>query len=298
MNDERRPEEEADSPEEEGIPEHGGPAPGKRETGDQQEGLLPPGDEPRGAEGFGTTAREQRERESLDQKLAEEASDVEPGKRPGSGRLVEPGSGVSDEEENEVAEEADDDRSGLSAEEAAMRDEEEPGGLTGGPDRYVEEERSPKERSDAHVRLRDRSGDVHMPERGSDKSGPRIDEERERETEAIERGAPVPSRSEEFREVEGAGDDEPTPDARLSGDRGMVPEDQLGPDELEARSDIARHLDPSIFPADWQAVLQSARDNNAPAGVLAELARLPRGTTFDNVQAVWEALGGPPEERT
>jgi Protein of unknown function (DUF2795) len=137
-----------------------------------------------------------------------------------------------------------------------------------------------------------------MIERGSDKSGPRIDEERERETEAMERGAPVPSRSEEFREVEGAGDDEPAPDARLRGDRGIVPEDQLGPDELEARSDIARHLDPSIFPADREAVLESARDNNAPVGVLGELARLPEGVTFDNVEAVWEAVGGSPEERT
>lgn len=137
-----------------------------------------------------------------------------------------------------------------------------------------------------------------MTERGSDKSGPRIDEERERETEAMERGAPVPSRSEEFREVEGAGDDEPAPDARLSGDRGLVSEDQMGPDELEARSDIARHLDPSIFPADRDAVLESARENDAPVGVLAELARLPDDDRFENLQAVWQALGGTREERT
>ena len=137
-----------------------------------------------------------------------------------------------------------------------------------------------------------------MTERGSDKSGPRIDEERERETEAMERGAPVPSRSEEFREVEGAGDDEPAPDARLSGDRGLVSEDQMGPDELEARSDIARHLDPSIFPADRDAVLESARENDAPVGVLAGLARLPDDDRFENLQAVWQALGGIREERT
>jgi hypothetical protein len=56
------------------------------------------------------------------------------------GRLVEPGTGVIDQEEEEVADEAEDDRGGLTAEEAAMRDEDEPGGLTDGPDRYVEEE--------------------------------------------------------------------------------------------------------------------------------------------------------------
>lgn len=137
-----------------------------------------------------------------------------------------------------------------------------------------------------------------MTERGSDKSGPRMDEERGRDTEAMERGAPVPSRSEEFREVKGAGDDEPPPDARLSGDRGLVPDDQLGPDELEARTDIARNLDPSIFPAEREVLLQSARGNNAPVVVLAELARLPEGKTFENVQAVWQALGGTIEERT
>src|SRR5688572_2028769 len=158
--------------------------------------------------------------------------------------------------------------------------------------------RRPRSKGDARCGVGDQRGGIDMTERGSDKSGPRIDEERERETEAMERGAPVPSRAEEFREVEGAGDDEPAPDARLSGDRGLVSEDQLGPDEREARSDIARHLDPSIFPADREALLQDARENNAPVGVLAELARLPNDQRFDNVQAVWEALGGPLEERT
>jgi hypothetical protein len=125
------------TPEDEGIPDHGGPAPGKRETGDAQEGLLPPADEPRAAEGFGTTAEEQREGEPLEEKLSEEAPDRPSQNRPPLGRLVEPGSGVTDEEKDEISEEAEDDRTGLSAEEAAVRDEEEPG-LTGGPDQYVE----------------------------------------------------------------------------------------------------------------------------------------------------------------
>ena len=147
MDDERSAEEERDSPEDEGIPDHGGPAPGKEETGDQQEGLLPPGDEPRAAEGFGTTAGEQRERESIDERLAEEAPDREPEKDRGLGRLVEPGSGLSDQEKDEIAEEAEDDRAGLSAEESAMRDEEDPEGLAEGPDRYVEDETNRKEQT-------------------------------------------------------------------------------------------------------------------------------------------------------
>jgi hypothetical protein len=126
------------TPEDEGIPDHGGPAPGKRETGDPQEGLLPPGDEPRAAEGFGTTAEEQRQGEPLEEKLSEEVPDREPPRRTSMGRLIEPGSGLNDEEKDEIADEAEDDRSGLSAEEAAVRDEQEPGGLTGGADEYVD----------------------------------------------------------------------------------------------------------------------------------------------------------------
>ena len=138
MDEDREPAE--GSLEDEGIPDHGGPAPGKEATGDQQEGLLPPGDEFRAAEGFGTTAEEQREGEPLEERLEDETPDRvarEPGHM---GRLVEPGTGVIDQEEEEVADEAEDDRGGLTAEEAAMRDEDEPGGLTDGPDRYVEEE--------------------------------------------------------------------------------------------------------------------------------------------------------------
>jgi hypothetical protein len=145
MDEERGREEDSVSPEDEGIPDHGGPARGKQETGDPQEGLLPPGDEPRAAEDFGTTAEEQLEGESLDDKLAEEVPERSPDTRSELGRLVEPGSGLADEEKDEVAEEAEDDRTGESAEEAAMRDEEEPGGLTGGPDRYVESDKQREE---------------------------------------------------------------------------------------------------------------------------------------------------------
>jgi hypothetical protein len=140
METEQTREEPEVTPEDEGIPEHGGPAPGKRETGDAQEGLLPPADSPRAAEDHGTTAEEQREGEPLEERLAEEEPDREPTRRTSMGRLVEPGSALTDEEKDEIADEAEDDRTGMSAEEAAMRDEENPKGLTGGPDQYVQDE--------------------------------------------------------------------------------------------------------------------------------------------------------------
>jgi hypothetical protein len=60
----------------EGIPDHEGPLPEKAATGDAQEGLYPPDDDEYvGADEFGTTAKEQREGQTLAAKLARERPD-------------------------------------------------------------------------------------------------------------------------------------------------------------------------------------------------------------------------------
>jgi hypothetical protein len=132
-------------------------------------------------------------------------------------------------------------------------------------------------------------------ERGSDKHSPRVDEELEHETRSLEQGAPVESRVEEHREQEGPGDDQPTPDARLTGGRATAA--SLDLDDAETRADIARFLTPSTFPADREALLADARGNQAPAGVLERLQALPAGRAYENVQDVWGALGGTVEHR-
>jgi hypothetical protein len=65
-----------------------------------------------------------------------------PGRRHDAGRLVEDGSGLVDEEKDLVADAAEDELEDRSAEEAAVRidEEEEPGGVTDGPDSYTENE--------------------------------------------------------------------------------------------------------------------------------------------------------------
>ena len=87
------------------------------------EGEIPPGDEAKGAEEWGITAREER----LDEPMADRVRREEPD-RPGGGaddvpvgRLVQPDSGMvdADREATEVAMETTDDGA-LSAEEAAM----------------------------------------------------------------------------------------------------------------------------------------------------------------------------------
>ena len=127
------------SPEDEGIPEEDRPHPKKVPTGDPQEGLMLPGDRPR-ADDWGNTADEQRRGEPLDRRLARDRPDGEAGRRPNAGRLREEGFGLADHEKDEVATEAPEDTTGRSAEEAAVRVDRHPRGLTDGPDRYVEDD--------------------------------------------------------------------------------------------------------------------------------------------------------------
>jgi hypothetical protein len=132
-------------------------------------------------------------------------------------------------------------------------------------------------------------------ERRSDKHSPRVDDELRHEVEPLERGAPVEPHVEEYREQEPAGDDEPVVDARRVG--GRTAGGPMGVDELEARSELARSVSPSVFPADRQALLDSARANHARQPVVDLLTALPADQVFDNAEAVWQALGGHNERR-
>jgi Protein of unknown function (DUF2795) len=134
-----------------------------------------------------------------------------------------------------------------------------------------------------------------MAERGSDKHGPRLDEDLQEDTRSLQQGAPVEARAEEDREQEGPGDGQPGPDARLAGGRATAA--SLDLDDAEARADLARFLTPSAFPADREGLLADAAGNQAPAVVLERLQALPAGRTFENVQDVWRALGGAVEHR-
>jgi hypothetical protein len=61
------------------------------------------------------------------------------------------------------------------------------------------------------------------------------------------------------------------------------------------RSELARHLRPSIFPAMREAIIECARDEHAEDNLLDRLQRMPAGE-YGNVNEVWEALGGHAEE--
>jgi hypothetical protein len=123
-------------------------------------------------------------------------------------------------------------------------------------------------------------------ERSSDKHAPRVDDELKHELKSIVQGSPVEARAE----------GEPTPGAVLTGDLPSATPDALTHDEVEARAELARHLQPSVFPADRAALVASARASRATDELVGRLGDLPDGT-FDHLEAVWEALGGRVEYR-
>ena len=119
-------------------------------------------------------------------------------------------------------------------------------------------------------------------ERGSTQHAAELDDHMKKETEPIERGSPGDSRVEEH---------------RLTEDTGREPDGLLDADEADARSLIARHLDRVVFPGTREELLEDAEANNAPPAVIRALRDLPSQARFENVQEIWIALGGEPEER-
>jgi hypothetical protein len=134
--------------------------------------------------------------------------------------------------------------------------------------------------------------DMH---RDSSKHGPRLDEAMKSETESITRSGRE-SRAEEWNEAEPAAEDQPAvsliPGGRPAG--GTPP--GMDADDVAGRSELARWLQPSVYPADRERLLQSAVETQAPDAVTSLLAKLPSDVSYQNVQEVWRALGGGTED--
>lgn len=128
-------------------------------------------------------------------------------------------------------------------------------------------------------------------ERGSDTHSPRLDDQQKHEVEGLVR-AGRSTHAEEWKDPEPAGEDQPeadrAPDATLTGG---VP-DGMTASDVDGRSQLATHLGHSGWPMVREQIIEKLRDDNA-ADALVDLARrLPAGRTFENVQEVWETLGG------
>jgi hypothetical protein len=128
----------------------------------------------------------------------------------------------------------------------------------------------------------DLGGDM---ERGSTKHGPGSDDRIKQRTEPLERGTPGGGRVEEDRVEE----------SWAEGEQPLG--DHVAADDADRRADIARYLRRDIFPAERDLLVDGARVMNAPRAVVASLELLPQGRAFENVEQIWEALGGERERR-
>lgn len=133
-------------------------------------------------------------------------------------------------------------------------------------------------------------------EQASSKHSPVVDDEMKAETRGLVQGGHS-TRAEEWHDPEPSGEDEPDADRVPDGTfTGGTPEG-MTEDDVARRSELAGYLDRSTFPAGKTALLDGARANNAPDVVVAELERLPDDGTFENVQAIWSALGHGTEQQ-
>jgi hypothetical protein len=129
-------------------------------------------------------------------------------------------------------------------------------------------------------------------ERGSDKHGPRLDEEQKHETQGIVQGGDD-SRVEEWKEPEPMA--APGEDQLASGPR--APEHEPGspegmsPEEVDSRSNLARWVSGvHAFPADRETLLARAESQFAPDPVLSAIRSLP-DRTFANMEDIAHELG-------
>ncbi len=129
-------------------------------------------------------------------------------------------------------------------------------------------------------------------ERVSSKHSPRVDDNLSQEVSGLVQGPGAGgSRVEESRQPEPAGEDQPEPKTVTAGaSRGGNPQG-MSMDDVEARSRLGRFITMTALPGDRETLVANARENQAPADIVAALESLPDGTRYQTVSEVWAALG-------
>ncbi len=119
-----------------------------------------------------------------------------------------------------------------------------------------------------------------------------------RENDAIKRQdrSELQAHGEEWPEPESSGEGEPeatwAPEGRFAG--ALPGEDWKA---IELRSDLARHLDRTAFPATRAHLLEILVVHQAEQRLLDLVSSLPEGATFASLGELLRALGLPMEER-
>lgn len=102
--------------------------------------------------------------------------------------------------------------------------------------------------------------------------------------------------SEESRSQESRLQEDPSVGPGLRAEAREAPGLGISVDEATARADLARHLASAAFPAKRDHLVFAAEEDQAPPEVVDPLRQLPGDQEYENVQAVWVALGGSAEE--
>ncbi|MEU6851863.1 DUF2795 domain-containing protein [Actinacidiphila alni] len=128
-----------------------------------------------------------------------------------------------------------------------------------------------------------------MTDQGSNKTGPARDNELKKEMQG-DLKANRAVRVEEQYEPQPSGEDQPLAARQPTGSPAGAPAG-MTPQDVIVRSELARHLERSVYPADRDTLLASLRRHQAPDGLTALVSRLPAADTYPNLQGVVTALG-------
>jgi hypothetical protein len=126
-------------------------------------------------------------------------------------------------------------------------------------------------------------------QRGSDRHNSQLDDEMKQETAGVRTGTGQ-TRAEEAREAEPSGEGQPDVERAPEGPMGGADAEGMGAAEVEHRSELARWLDPSHFPAVREVLIGDAIDNEAPDDIVDQLKSLPSGREYANVEQVWATI--------
>ncbi len=123
-------------------------------------------------------------------------------------------------------------------------------------------------------------------ERESDKHNPRIDEAMAHDVDSLLHGTAEESRAQEERLQE---DPAVAPGRRFDD---VIPGAGITDADVEGRAELSRHLAAAQFPAERDQLVAVAAGDHASDDVMAALRDLPHDEVYENVQAVWQAMGG------
>lgn len=131
-------------------------------------------------------------------------------------------------------------------------------------------------------------------ERGSAKHGPRLDEQQKHETEGMVRGGGS-THAEEWKEPEPMPSPGEAAPSYAPGHAPGVPQG-MTPRDVELRSDLAKWISDTHWPASKSELLERARTEGAPDHVLDLVESLP-DRDYRNMADIAKALGLGVEQR-